>query len=252
LTVTHSQRILVLVLVKVLVRVRRHSRRPRYIAASPSALINHLLSRNLHLLALRVSQHLGLRPDSVLKHWATAKISRGDGEGDDDEVVCRAIVDKFEKEGEKGVSYADIAKKAWEAGRSRLATMVSTFSTPTDRQRYGSDKYLQLLDHEGRAAEQVPLLLQMKEDKIALVKAIDSGDTDLGEFSLSLELPSRHLLILRSVQCASAPPRDSVSRRLLPHPRRLGVAQLDPRGPAAAGLCPRGRSTAAARLLLPG
>lgn len=32
-----------------------------------------------------------------------------------------------------------------------------------------------------RAAEQVPLLLQMKEDRIALVKAIDSGDTDLGQ-----------------------------------------------------------------------
>lgn len=32
---------------------------------------------------------------------------------------------KFEKEGEKGVSYADIAKKAWEAGRTKLATMVS-------------------------------------------------------------------------------------------------------------------------------
>ena len=38
----------------------------------------------------------------------------------------------------------------------------------------------QLLDHEPRAAEQVPLLLQMKEEKIALVKAINSGDTDLG------------------------------------------------------------------------
>lgn len=36
-----------------------------------------------------------------------------------------------------------------------------------------------------RAAEQVPLLLQMKEDKIALVKAIDSGDTDLGYFHAS-------------------------------------------------------------------
>lgn len=115
-----------LVPVRARARVHRHSRRDRYTATSPSALINHLLSRNLHLLALRVSQHLGLRPDPVLKHWATAKISRGDGEGDDDEVVCRAIVDKFEKEGEKGVSYADIAKKAWEAGRSRLATMVST------------------------------------------------------------------------------------------------------------------------------
>ena len=32
-----------------------------------------------------------------------------------------------------------------------------------------------------RAAEQVPLLLQMKEDKVALVKAVASGDTDLGK-----------------------------------------------------------------------
>ena len=47
----------------------------------------------------------------------------------------------------------------------------------------------QLLDHERRAEEQVPLLLQMKEDKVALVKAIDSGDTDLGEL-----LPVRRMV----------------------------------------------------------
>lgn len=94
----------------------------RYIATSPSNLINHLISRNLHLLALRISQHLSLRPDPVLEHWASAKIGRAGGA--DDEVVCHAIVAKFEKEGEKGVSYAEIAKKAWEAGRVKLATMV--------------------------------------------------------------------------------------------------------------------------------
>lgn len=90
---------------------------------SPSHLINHLVSRNLHLLALRISQHLSLRPDPVLKHWASTKISRAGAQ--EDEVLCRAIVGKFEKEGEKGVSYAEIAKRAWEAGRVRLATMVS-------------------------------------------------------------------------------------------------------------------------------
>jgi hypothetical protein len=98
----------------------------RYISTSPSALIEHLVSRNLHLLALRISQHLGLRPDPVLKHWATAKISKSrsvDDEGD--EAIRRAIVTKFEKEGERGVSYADIARNAWESGRSKLATMVS-------------------------------------------------------------------------------------------------------------------------------
>jgi hypothetical protein len=40
----------------------------------------------------------------------------------------------------------------------------------------------QLLDHETRAAEQVPLLLGMREDGRALEKAVDSGDTDLGEY----------------------------------------------------------------------
>jgi len=36
-----------------------------------------------------------------------------------------------------------------------------------------------LLDHEPRASDQVPLLLLMKEDRLALQKAVDSGDTDL-------------------------------------------------------------------------
>ena len=83
------------------------------------------MNRNLHLLALRICQHLSIRPDIVLKHWASAKIARSRGtDGADDEEICAAIVNKFEKEGEKGVSYADIAKKAWEAGRTKLATMV--------------------------------------------------------------------------------------------------------------------------------
>lgn len=64
----------------------------------------------------------------MLKHWAAARISRSKSDPRDtgsDAALCEAIVDKFEREGEKGVSYADIAKKAWEAGRIRLATMVS-------------------------------------------------------------------------------------------------------------------------------
>ncbi|CAK9781051.1 putative vacuole organization and biogenesis-related protein [Cutaneotrichosporon oleaginosum] len=134
----------------------------QYTTAGPPALITRLLTRNQHLLALRISQYLGLRPDPVLKHWAAARIMRSKADPRDvesDAALCDAIVDKFENEGEKGVSYAEIAKKAWEAGRVRLATM--------------------LLDHEPRAAEQVPLLLQMKQDKIALEKAVDSGDSDL-------------------------------------------------------------------------
>ncbi|KAF8186996.1 Vps16, C-terminal region-domain-containing protein [Mycena galopus ATCC 62051] len=140
----------------------------QYIYASPSHLITRLTARNMHLLALRISTYLSIKPDAVLKHWASAKIMRsrpsatGTGKEADlggDEDVCKLIVDKFEQLGGAGVSYADIAKRAWEAGRAGLAT--------------------KLLDHEPRASDQVPLLLSMKEDRLALVKAVDSGDTDL-------------------------------------------------------------------------
>ena len=38
-----------------------------------------------------------------------------------------------------------------------------------------------LLDYEAKAADQVPLLMRMKKDELALEKAIMSGDTDLGK-----------------------------------------------------------------------
>lgn len=106
----------------------------RYLYASPSHLVGRLTSRNLHLLALRISTFLGLKPDVVLKHWASAKILRSrpstSGTGKDaelggDEEVCKLIVDKFQQLGGTDVSYAEIAKRAWEVGRAGLATKVS-------------------------------------------------------------------------------------------------------------------------------
>lgn len=143
----------------------------QYNYASPSHLITRLTSRNLHLLALRISSYLNLKPDTVLKHWACAKIARTrpsatgqDAELNGDDEVCATIVEKFQSLGGTDVSYADIAKRAWEVGRSRLAT--------------------KLLDHEVKASDQVPLLLTMKEDRLALSKAVDSGDTDMIYFVL--------------------------------------------------------------------
>ncbi|KAG9024451.1 hypothetical protein FRB95_011464 [Tulasnella sp. JGI-2019a] len=132
-------------------------------------LINRLTTRNLHLLALRISEHLHIKPDGVLRHWAVEKIKRSKPE-DEDAVVCQTIVDKFRDAG-RAVSYAEIAQKAWESGRASLATM--------------------LLNHEPRAADQVPLLLTMKEDTVALTKSIDSGDTDL-IYTVLLQL-QRHM-----------------------------------------------------------
>ncbi|KAF9652633.1 vacuolar assembling/sorting protein VPS16 [Thelephora ganbajun] len=140
----------------------------QYNYTSSLHLVNRLTSRNLHLLALRISTYLSLKPDAVLKHWACVKIARSKpstaGTGRDvelqgDDEVCRSIVEKFSRLGGGSVSYADIAKKAWEVGRLDLAT--------------------KLLDHEQHASDQVPLLLNMKEDRLALIKAVDSGYTDL-------------------------------------------------------------------------
>lgn len=91
----------------------------------------------MHLLALRISTFLSLKPDVVLKHWASAKILRSrpvasgtttgkDAELDGDDEVCRLIVDKFKQLGGVDVSYADIAKRAWEVGRTGLATKVKS------------------------------------------------------------------------------------------------------------------------------
>ena len=69
----------------------------------------------------------------MLKHWACAKILRskpsasGSGKNaelDGDDALCKVIVEKFEQLGGRGVSYADIAKRAWEVGRTALATKV--------------------------------------------------------------------------------------------------------------------------------
>lgn len=58
----------------------------------------------------------------------------------------------------------------------------------------GSDLLLcwfQLLDFEARSGEQVPLLLKMKRSQLALSKAVESGDTDLG----NCVVPRHHLSV---------------------------------------------------------
>lgn len=71
----------------------------------------------------------------------------------------------------------------------------------------------QLLEYEPRSGEQVPLLLKMKRSKLALSKAIESGDTDLGEQGLGEDEPGdpglsegwagapSHLIVPQCSQC---------------------------------------------------
>nr|ASF90210.1 hypothetical protein SPAR04372 [Bartheletia paradoxa] len=134
---------------------------------SPPVLLSRLTARGHHLLALRLASLLDLSAEGVLEHWAQAKIASQNGRQAPDDELCRVIVDRFASvQGRMGssgagvgVRYGEVARKAWEAGRAGLATL--------------------LLDYEVRPADQVPLLLSMKEDRRALVKAIGSGDADL-------------------------------------------------------------------------
>ncbi|CAD6927629.1 unnamed protein product, partial [Tilletia caries] len=219
----------------------------------PSALIARLAARNQHLLSSRIAQLLGLRPDAILKHWARAKIAKplptagaldvaaqGGGSGGGggrtaaavagaadraDEEVTEAIVRKFEGMLGEGVSvsYAEIARVAWGMGRIRLAT--------------------KLLEYEARAVDQVPLLLNMHEDKLALVKAIESGDTDLvyhvllrlksqlsrGDFFRIIQAPLSDSLIPSAQQTAS---NTGTASSLLSVPNRLGASSGGTSGPS--------------------
>ena len=130
-----------------------------YMRLTPERLIDRLINRHEYLLAIRISEYLQVAADRIYVHWASQKVKVSTV---DDEAVCKLIVQRLE--GKPGISFELIAQAAYDEGRSHLATS--------------------LLNHEPRAGKQVPLLLSMEEDEIALDKAIESGDDDLVNFVL--------------------------------------------------------------------
>ena len=137
----------------------------QYLRLSPEGLIERLTSRHEYLLAIRVSEYLQIPADKIYVHWASQKVKVSTV---DDEAVCKLIVQRLDNK--PGISFEAIARAAYDEGRSHLAT--------------------QLLNHEPRGGKQVPLLLNMEEDELALDKAIESGDDDLVNFVL-LHLKSK-------------------------------------------------------------
>lgn len=126
----------------------------QYQRLTPEGLLKRLVSRHEYLLALKVAAYLRLPTDRIYVHWACAKVRSG---AEDDDTICRLVVERLA--GKPGISFEEIARAAYDEGRSRLAT--------------------ELLNHEPRGGRQVPLLLSMEEDELALDKAVESGDTDL-------------------------------------------------------------------------
>ncbi|NWZ30604.1 VPS16 protein, partial [Asarcornis scutulata] len=120
-----------------------------------------LVLRRLYPLAIRICEYLRLSEiqgvSRILAHWACYKPLQVQQKDKSDEEVAYAINQKLGDT--PGISYSEIAARAYDCGRTELA--------------------IKLLEYEPRSGEQVPLLLKMKRSKLALSKAIESGDTDL-------------------------------------------------------------------------
>ncbi|KAA8526197.1 hypothetical protein F0562_008064 [Nyssa sinensis] len=127
----------------------------QYKMLTPSVLIGRLINAYQHLLALQISEYLGMNQEVVIMHWACSKITAS--LAIPDATLLEILLDKLKLC--KGISYAAVAAHADKNGRRKLAAM--------------------LVEHEPRSSKQVPLLLSIGEEDTALTKATESGDTDL-------------------------------------------------------------------------
>jgi hypothetical protein len=133
----------------------------RYQSITPEKLVEILSNRRHYGLAKSICEYLKLPIDRVLIHWACYQVRVSLEEED---LVSRQIFDKLSDESR--ISYAEVARVAFQAGRTKLATS--------------------LLEYESSSAEQVPLLLSMQQEELALTKSIESSDTDLGKINTKL------------------------------------------------------------------
>eukprot|EP00268_Persea_americana_P035161 TRINITY_DN3472_c0_g1_i2.p1 TRINITY_DN3472_c0_g1~~TRINITY_DN3472_c0_g1_i2.p1 ORF type:complete len:842 (+),score=156.20 TRINITY_DN3472_c0_g1_i2:162-2687(+) len=127
----------------------------QYKLLTAPVLIGRLINAHTHLVALRISEYLGLNQEVVIMHWACTKITAS--LAINDASLLEILLDKLKLC--KGISYAAVAAHADSIGRRKLAAM--------------------LVDYEPHSSKQVPLLLSIGEEDTALVKATESGDTDL-------------------------------------------------------------------------
>ncbi|XP_067324613.1 vacuolar protein sorting-associated protein 16 homolog [Anolis sagrei] len=130
----------------------------QYRQLTTEVLLDRLVLRRLYPVAIKICEYLRLSEfqgiSRILAHWACYKVQQKDKS---DEEVAQAINQKLGDT--PGISYSEIAARAYDCGRTELA--------------------IKLLEYEPRSGKQVPLLLKMKRSQLALSKAIESGDTDL-------------------------------------------------------------------------
>lgn len=166
----------------------------QYEVVMPSSLVNRLLARHKHALALSILQHLSIRHDLVLVHWACVKLNKKIVQVDMDETLRDMIRSRLVYY-RHGVSYIQVAATADRLDRRRLATM--------------------LLDYDVQASQQLKLLLRMDEYELALQKAVNSFDVDATHLVLNRLLAKCTKPTLRNgsgQQAALTPPAAEICR----------------------------------------
>lgn len=144
----------------------------QYDRLAPPVLIERLLARNAHALAMCISKYLGIRRDRVIVHWACANLFSPGACALLDETIIDRLRAPLQLAG-CVVSCTHIAATANLVGRHQLAR--------------------KLLDLDFDAAEQVKLLLTMQEFQIALEKAANSMEADIIYLALLSSYRSHHL-----------------------------------------------------------
>ncbi|ODM96537.1 Vacuolar protein sorting-associated protein 16 [Orchesella cincta] len=121
-------------------------------------LIDRLVLRRQYSLAIKIAEFLKLRESQgrsrILAHWACYKVGQTHIE---EGKLADEIYEKLKSD--TNISYSEIANKAFESGRKKLALKLARF--------------------EVRRSIQVPLLLQLGDKDTALHNAVESGDANL-------------------------------------------------------------------------
>lgn len=116
-------------------------------------LTKRLVALDHYQLAFEICRSLDLPPDELMLQWAKKKVSASGSTTD----VARCIVEKMSLV--RGLSFSTVAEAAYNAGKEDLA--------------------VELLKSEPYAENQVPVLMRMHYEELALTKAIESGNADL-------------------------------------------------------------------------
>eukprot|EP01028_Stygiella_incarcerata_P006175 TRINITY_DN251_c1_g2_i1.p1 TRINITY_DN251_c1_g2~~TRINITY_DN251_c1_g2_i1.p1 ORF type:complete len:899 (+),score=217.35 TRINITY_DN251_c1_g2_i1:92-2788(+) len=125
----------------------------QYRKLGEEAMVRRLTSRDMHLLAIRMCDYLGLPGGHVLVEWAKRKVASPL----DNVIILGSIQEKLKDY--SGIEYHKIAEEAFACGKSDLA--------------------IQLLENEREPSNQVDLLLRMNQYGLALTNAVRSGSVHL-------------------------------------------------------------------------